>query len=329
MDGYEFQEYEDQMEKLKKVTSEVIRFKKGDEPLTSEHIEKKLGNKSEMAGLIARLTNVCFESMKTLRILHKHNFDLRGKVVELSSAALDGIKSDFRNSQDEVKKEIAELKGQMVLSTEEGNKTYAGVLGDSHSLVRPLRIAMEQVKTKESRMRNVVVHGLDIDPSTPEEGLVEHVKQMACLTVNDCDGEGLYDFPEEVTVLGEINKSGRAPPVLVRMKDESEAKLVLSRAHKLSKMCELRRVYITPDMDKKEREKRRELKDLLKKRIGDFPERHWVIRRGDVTSIGKHKQSTSDESKLSKLNDNSSDRSFKYKDKKLEARLKESGFKLL
>jgi hypothetical protein len=78
-----------------------------------------------MAGLIARLTNVCFESMKTLRKLHKHNFDLRGKVVELSSAALDGIKSDFRNSQDEVKKEIAELKGQMVLSTEEGNKTYA------------------------------------------------------------------------------------------------------------------------------------------------------------------------------------------------------------
>ena len=71
------------------------------------------------------------------------------------------------------------------------------------------------------------------------------------------------------------------------------------------------------------------MKDLLKKRIGDFLERHWVIRRGDVTSIGKHKQSTSDESKLSKLNDNSSDRSFKYKDKKLEARLKESGFKLL
>jgi hypothetical protein len=52
---------------------------------------------------------------------------------------------------------------------------------------------MEQVKTKESTMRNVVVHGLDIDPSTPEEGLVEHVKQMACLiTVNDCDGEGLH-----------------------------------------------------------------------------------------------------------------------------------------
>lgn len=172
MNGYEFEEYEDQMEKLKKVTTEVMRFKKGGEPLTSEHIEKKLGTKSEMAGLIARLTNVCFDSMNTLGKLHKHNFDLRGKVIDLSSTAIDGIRSDLRDSQDELKKEIAELKKQVIQSSEEEKKTYAGVLGDTESLVRPMRIAMEQVKAKDSSMRNVIVHGLDIDARISEDGLV-------------------------------------------------------------------------------------------------------------------------------------------------------------
>ena len=36
------------------------------------------------------------------------------------------MRTDFSNSQDVLKTEIAELKGQMVQSTEEGNKTYAG-----------------------------------------------------------------------------------------------------------------------------------------------------------------------------------------------------------
>ena len=122
----------------------------------------------------------------------------------------------------------------------------------------------------------------------------------------------MYHEPEELTVLGEISASGRAPPVLVKMKDERQAKLVLSRAHRLSKMYQLRRVYITPDMDKKEREKRRELSDLLKKKISEFPQQHWVIRSGAVTSIGKH--SPIDKSQLNDQlqKDKSLDRSFSY-----------------
>ena len=53
---------------------------------------------------------------------------------------------------------------------------------------------------------------------------------MANSTINEIDGEDLYDQPEELTVVGEISKSGRAPPVLIRLKDERQARLVLSRA---------------------------------------------------------------------------------------------------
>ena len=321
MYGYEFQEYEKLMEQLSKVSGEVTRFKKGDDRLTSEHIEKKLGTKSEMAGLIIRLTSACLGSMKTLEKLNKHNFDLRGKVVDLSTVALDATRTDFSNTQNELKKEIANLKEQVVRSTDDKEKkTYAGIVGGSHNenygdsqfLVEPIRKAMQQVKTDDFRMRNVIVHGLDVNPDIPKEDLIEHVKEMANNVVNEIDEELLYEDPEEFTVLGKVRTSGKAPPVLVRMKDERQAKLVLNFAHKLSKLPQLRGVYITPDMDKKEREKRRELKDLLKKKISEFPQQHWVIRLGTVTSIGKH--SPIDKSQLSERlqEDRSLDRSFNY-----------------
>ncbi len=215
---YEFQEYEKQMEKLKKVSDEVMRFKKGDNPLTLEHIDKKLGTKTEMAGLVIRLTSACLDSMKTLEKLHKHNFDLRGKVAELSTAALDEIRTDLSRTQSELKNEIIDLKNQIVQSAEEEKKSYAGAVGDSQSLVGPIRKAMRQVKTEDLRMKNVIVHGLDIKPDIPKEGLVEYVKNMASEIVHEIDGEGLYNEPEELTVLGEISASGRAPPVLVRSK---------------------------------------------------------------------------------------------------------------
>ena len=138
---------------------------------------------------------------------------------------------------------------------------------------------------------------------------------MAKEVVCDIDGRGeeaLYDEPVEMTVLGKISTSGRTPPVLVRMEDSRQAKFVLSQAHKLSKIYQLRRVYITPDMDNKEREKRRELKGLMKNKIAEFPEQHWVIKGGTVTSIGKH--SPVDKSKLKEelQEDKSLDRSYNY-----------------
>ena len=176
---------------------------------------------------------------------------------------------------------------------------------------------MRQMKEDDLRARNVVIHGLDIKPGTPKENLAEHVKKMAHEVINDINvdlefEEPVYDEPEELAVLGKISMSGRAPPVLVRMKDSRQAKLVLSKAHKLSKMHQLRRVYITPDLDKEEREKRRELKDVMKKKIAEFPQEHWVIRSGTVTSIGKHTPIDKSQLKEDLQEDKSLDRSFNY-----------------
>jgi len=317
---YKFMEYEDVIRKIEDVTKTVLKCKKGDNKMGAQELKEKLGDKLNMASLIINLTNVCLSAKCLMRKMHGHNFELRGKVADLSSSAMQKTTDEMRGNQNEIISAIEEVKKEV--ATNAGNRTFAdildnnaGVVGDSQSLVGPIKKAMRQVKTEDLRMRNVIVHGLDIKPGTPRENLAEHVKKMAHEVVSDINGdlgEQLYDEPEELAVLGKINMSGRAPPVLVRMKDSRHAKLVLSQAHKLSKMHQLRRVYITPDLDKEEREKRRELKDLMKKKITEFPQEHWVIRSGTVTSIGKHSPIDKSQLKEELREDKSLDRSFNY-----------------
>ncbi len=103
------------------------------------------------------------------------------------------------------------------------------------------------------------------------------------MRVTDGDGD-IVNFK----IMGKVGNSGRAPPVLVTMKCSDEARLVVKHAGRLSKVKELRRVYVTPDLSKEERDKRIKLKDEIKEKIKEFPEQHWVIRQGTVSSIGKH-----------------------------------------
>ena len=95
--GYTLQEYEDVIKKLEKVTGEVTKhWKTKNDPLTPELLEKKLGSKHEMAGLILKLTKACSDSKNILQKVHSQNFDLRGKVAVLSINALNRVTSDIK-----------------------------------------------------------------------------------------------------------------------------------------------------------------------------------------------------------------------------------------
>ena len=71
------------------------------------------------------------------------------------------------------------------------------------------------------------------------------------------------------------------------MKSSQKAGLVIKNASELSKVHHLRRVYISPDLSKEDREKRKKLIGDLKEKIDQFPEEHWVIRGDTITSKGK------------------------------------------
>ena len=169
------------------------------------------------------------------------------------------------------------------------------MVGDSALLVQPIKKAMKQIEEDDSRSSNVVIYGLDVDPSKPMDK--DAVKRQAAEVINEIRPEDVDEPPftrpelDQITILGKLNvsESGKAPPVLVEMKNEMAAKAVLRNANKLSKVRTFRKVFISADMDSAMREKRKTLREELKKKIKELPKQHWLIRGNSVVSTGEHK----------------------------------------
>ena len=169
-------------------------------------------------------------------------------------------------------------------------------------------MVMKEIEEEDDRKKNVVIHGLDLNPTISDQD--EQEKKLKKIA-DECILEVLRSEAnvEHLTILGKVGKSDRAPPILVKMKFSEDARLVLKNASRLSKVKDLRRVYITPDLTRVEREEQKKLRDDLKAKIMEFPDRHWVIRQGSVSSKGNHTprprlDSTDDGKEL--------DRSFNY-----------------
>ena len=102
---------------------------------------------------------------------------------------------------------------------------------------------MIQIREDDSRSKNVVMYGLDVDASEPND--VEAVKKQAATIIYEIESgrPRKYEMPDlkQITILG-MRKPGKAPPVLVSMTNENEAKAVLmGKAKKLR--TKLKRQY--------------------------------------------------------------------------------------
>ena len=95
-------------------------------------------------------------------------------------------------------------------------RTYASIVSDTKSLVYPIKTAMKQLKEDDLRARNIVIHGLDINPNTTQDP-----RQAIKMQVHDILHESTHGTSYEVSVdtesielLGKVADSGKAPPVL-------------------------------------------------------------------------------------------------------------------
>ena len=298
--NYKFHEFEDLTKTLDSVIDEVHKHTKGG-TIAADQLKEKLGNKLDMATMIVRLTNACTESKKLLSKLHSHNFDLRGKLADVSFDALNKISEDVRTKHTELKEEIealpdkiCKLQPEKKAESDKGDpKTYASIIGNSKSLVNPIKRAMKQLKEDDMRARNLVVHGLDINPSETWSSTERHENlkaQVQDVLARSTSGTSLVvrAGAEDMDILGKVDESGKAPPVLVKLKSEKETMHGLRCAKNLVKIREYRKVFISADLGVEEREKRRFLLLKLKEKISEFPEEHWIVRDGTVTSIVKH-----------------------------------------
>ena len=75
----------------------MTKFVKDDKTkLTAKDMKEKFGDKIDIASLIIRFSNVCIDAKKLLGKVHSHNFELRGKVAECSTTALNVLIENMR-----------------------------------------------------------------------------------------------------------------------------------------------------------------------------------------------------------------------------------------
>ena len=293
---YKFKDFEDLIKKIDDVTKPVVKHRKSDNKLGAAELKDKLGDKTSMATLIIHLTNACLDAKSLMSKMHGHNFELRGKVADLSSAAMKQTFSDVRENQTSIMTELNEVKNQVDgVGKKVGEpRSFSEVLGkdlDSASFVLPMKQAIKEIEKEDKRAKNVVIHGLDIDPTIPQEEQDEQIKRCAencvrsIMPVSKDDDE---DFEiTDIKILGKLGASGKAPPVLMTFESSEDSDYLIRNSSRLSRASNFRRVFITPDLSKDAREERRKTIKELKRKISDFPDKKWVIKGGTVTSVGK------------------------------------------
>ena len=295
MPDYKFHEYEDLTKNIEEVTRVVTKYKtKTGSNLVPHDLKDKLGDKLAMTGLIMNLTTLCLQAKDLLSKMHGNNFELRGTVSKLSSAAISTLTEEIRENQKEIKHNVDEVIKKCEKTSSISSKTdflsFVDVVGDNgKAFVSPMKQALKQIEKEEEKAVNVVVHGHDLNPDIKdndkqEESLKEDARFaiIEVLAVAE-ERETITNEEKRMTdeiVLGKIRKNGtgKAPPIMLKMQSVKIARLTVKNASCLSKVKGMRNVYITPYLSKDEQDRMRRLRSDLKDMIEEFPDKRWVIR---------------------------------------------------
>ena len=134
-----------------------------------------------------------------------------------------------------------------------------------------------------------MVHGLALSGENEGDDRVDEIEEMIDEVVKVASATDRKIEIDDFHFLGKLGDTtkGRIVPVLINFKTEEDAKLVLRGKRYLKTSSSFRDVFISPDMDKEERDRQRQLVKTLKERIIDVPDKHWFIRNGAIASRDK------------------------------------------
>ena len=80
--------------------------------------------------------------------------------------------------------------------------TFAEIVGDTASLVQPIKKAMKQIQVDVSREQNVVIYGLDIDPAKPQD--TDALKKQAISIMEEIEPVDRADLEYNVPEMNQI-----------------------------------------------------------------------------------------------------------------------------
>ena len=269
------------------IKKKIIGMKDENEPLTAKVIERRGGTKLTMANFIVELANACTVAQDLLVKSHEQNIYLQGKLD-----AVNQIKTENDELAKNLKKGMSEMKNSAIKTIKELHKkdrSFADVVGQSTSLVVPMKKSMKGIKKEDYKSKNFVIHGLALSGNNEGDDRVDEIEEMVDQVVQVASATDRKIEIDDFNFLGKLGDTtrGRIAPVLINFKTEEDAKLVLRGKRYLKTSLSFRGVFISPDMDKEERDRQRQLVKTLKERISDVPDKHWFIRNGVIVSRDK------------------------------------------
>jgi len=259
---------------LKAITSLQIRQDQMEEDLSTIKMEIKEVKNEMVEKLEGKVTKV------------EEELNQRGSngLVRMGDMEKEFIKIRF--DLKELRRGKVEASGVIQLPTQEIDKLHGEM--DKMRKVMESRIneSVQHVKEDveesmeiERRKGNVVIHGV------PELDAEKDMEQVL-----DIFGKGLHlDFERHVEKMHRIGKlvEGRPRPIKVMLKTAVDGKKeILSRAKQLKEYTEYKRIFISPDLTRKQQEKDKELRQNLK-RIRESGESEARIRFGKIVKNGR------------------------------------------
>ena len=174
--------------------------------------------------------------------------------------------------------------------------SFAEVIGNTTALVAPVKKAIKELNQEREKSSSIILSGIDfITEGFSDDEKKKKTTDIAFSAIEYVAGKrGIESLEKEnlkFDLLGTF-KDSKAPLVRVDLGSEKLAQTLVRHAPFLNGLDlydNRNGVYIRKDLTVEERGRRRTLLETLREKIREFPNQHWVIRDGKVTSVGKRR----------------------------------------
>lgn len=278
-----------------KLEAEMTNFKKQvqeDFKSVNEMVEMQVAEvKRDLQEIKNKSKEELSQAVKDIQVIRKESVELK----KTTTNELSGAKREL----DDVKKTVTELKSMedMVKATDTKVETLIesklveiekNVDNVVVSKVKDMKETVDEQLEIEKRKNNIVVHGLpDVETMIVLDGSDGKTKDQE--VVEELLKSGLkIDATRHIVEVGRIGKynKDKCRPLRVVLKTHEGKVDVMKRAKDLKDVDEYKKVYITPDLTRKQqlndKKLREELRKIRGKREEDGGEPEAKIRSGKI-----------------------------------------------
>ena len=263
--------------------------------VSAADVKNKFGDKLAMTKIILVYTQLCLNVRSDIQKMYQDSFELRGKVADLASGYLKDVSGKVTESQSALQEEIASVMTSVDNVKEKiVAPSFAEVISNTTALVAPVKKAIKELNQEREKSSSIILSGIDVGEGFSDDKKLRTTDIAFSAIKYVAEKRGIESLEKEnvkFDLLGTFNDS-KAPLVRVELGSEKLAQTLVRYAPSLNGLAvydDRKAIYIRKDLTFEERGRRRTLLETLRGKIREFPDQHWVIRDGMVTSVGKRR----------------------------------------